>query len=104
MGVAGGAIARKVVPAMRVRAALIQMGEHKIDRASWDWDEVGRNPFFCPDAKRAAFYADYLDGVRKARSSISAAIVLVADWVPAGLGAPLYSKLVGALSAPLPGI
>jgi len=104
MRVAAGAIARKIVPAMRVRAALVQMGEHKIDRASWDWDEVDRNPFFCPDAKRAAFYADYLDGVRKRGSSIGAVIEVVAEGVPAGLGAPVYGKLDGDLAAALMGI
>jgi chorismate synthase len=104
MRVAAGAIARKVVPAMRVRAALVQMGEHKIDRAAWDWDEVDRNPFFCPDAKRSAFYADYLDGVRKAGSSIGAVIEVIAEGVPAGLGAPIYGKLDGDLAAALMGI
>ncbi len=34
-----------------VRGALVQMGPHAIDRARWDWDEVDRNPFFCPDAE-----------------------------------------------------
>jgi chorismate synthase len=89
---------------MRVRAALVQMGEHKIDRAAWDWDEVDRNPFFCPDAKRSAFYADYLDGVRKAGSSIGAVIEVIAEGVPAGLGAPIYGKLDGDLAAALMGI
>jgi chorismate synthase len=104
MRVAAGAIARKIVPAMTVRAALVQMGEHAIDRANWNWDEVGRNPFFCPDSKRAAFYADYLDGVRKAGSSVGAVIEVVADGVPAGLGAPIYGKLDGDLAAALMGI
>jgi len=104
MRVAAGAIARKIVPGMSVRAALVQMGEHKIDRANWDWDEVDRNPFFCPDAKRAAFYADYLDRVRKAGSSVGAAIEVVAEGVPAGLGAPVYGKLDGDLAAALMGI
>jgi chorismate synthase len=104
MRVAAGAIARKVVPGMSVRAALVQMGEHKIDRAYWDWDEVDRNPFFCPDAKRAAFYADYLDGVRKAGSSVGAVIEVVAEGVPGGLGAPVYGKLDGDLAAALMGI
>jgi chorismate synthase len=104
MRVAAGAIARKIVPAMRVRAALVQMGPHVIDRASWDWDEIDRNPFFCPDAKRAAFYADYLDGVRKSGSSVGAVIEVVADGVPAGLGAPVYGKLDGDLAAALMGI
>jgi chorismate synthase len=104
MRVAAGAIARKIVPGMRVRAALVQMGEYRIDRASWDWDEVDRNPFFCPDAKRAAFYADYLDGVRKAGSSVGAVIEVVAEGVPAGLGAPVYGKLDGDLASALMGI
>jgi chorismate synthase len=104
MRVAAGAIARKIVPAMNVRAALVQMGEHRVDRANWDWDEVARNPFFCPDAKRAAFYADYLDGVRKAGSSVGAVIEVVAEGVPAGLGAPIYGKLDGDLAAALMGI
>jgi chorismate synthase len=104
MRVAAGAIARKIVPGMSVRAALVQMGVHKIDRAGWDWDEIDRNPFFCPDAKRAAFYADYLDGVRKAGSSVGAVIEVVAAGVPEGLGAPIYGKLDGDLAAALMGI
>src|SRR3569832_2275724 len=47
--VAAGAVARKIVPGMNVRAALVQMGPHKINRDKWDWEEIGRNPFFCPD-------------------------------------------------------
>ena len=67
--VAAGAIARKIVPGLTVRGALVQMGPHKVDRSRWDWNEVGNNPFFCPDAKQAKFFEDYLDGVRKAGSS-----------------------------------
>jgi chorismate synthase len=52
--VAAGAVARKIVPGMAVRAALVQMGPHKIDRRRWDWDEIDRNPFFCPDREAAA--------------------------------------------------
>src|SRR6202162_4374539 len=56
----GGAGARTIIPGVTVRAALVQMGRHAIDRAKWDWDEVARNPFFCPDAAKAAFFEDYL--------------------------------------------
>jgi chorismate synthase len=101
MRVAAGAIARKIVPGMRVRGALIQMGPHRIDRAYWDWDEVERNPFFCPDAKKAAFLADYLDDVRKRGSSTGAVLEIVAEGVPPGLGAPLYGKLDADLAAAL---
>jgi chorismate synthase len=91
--VAAGAIARKIVPGMNVRGALVQMGPHAIDRSRWDWDEIDNNPFFCPDAKIAALWADYLDGIRKRGSSIGAVIEVVAEGVPAGLGAPIYGKL-----------
>src|SRR6201999_2520505 len=74
MRVAAGAIARKIVPGMTVRGALIQMGPEKIDRARWDWDEVERNPFFCPDAQKAKFFEAYLDGIRKNGSSVGAVI------------------------------
>lgn len=99
--VAAGAIARKVVPGLRVRGALVQMGPHAIDRGNWDWDEIARNPFFCPDAQAAAFYADYLDGIRKSGSSVGAVIEVVAEGVPPGLGAPVYGKLDTEIAAAL---
>jgi chorismate synthase len=104
MRVAAGAIARKVVPGMTVRGALIQMGEHRIDRARWNWDEVERNPFFCPDAVQARLFESYLDDIRKRGSSVGAVIEVVAEGVPAGLGAPVYGKLDGDLAAVLMGI
>src|SRR5215831_18275253 len=104
MRVAAGAIARKIVPGMAVRGALVQMGEHRIDRSRWSWDEVDRNPFFCPDAKQAAFFESYLDGVRKRGSSVGAVIEVIAEGVPGGLGAPVYGKLDGDLAAALMGI
>jgi chorismate synthase len=91
--VAAGAIARKVVPGLIVRGALVQIGSHPIDRGRWDWDEVDRNPFFCPDAETASLWAEYLDEVRKQGSSIGAIVEVIAAGVPAGLGAPVYSKL-----------
>ena len=93
MRVAAGAIARKVAPGMVVRGALVRMGPHGIDRAGWDWEEVNRNPFFSPDHASVQSWAAYLDGVRKAGSSCGAVIEVVADGIPAGLGAPLYGKL-----------
>jgi len=104
MRVAAGAIARKIVPGLSVRGALIQMGPHGIDRARWDWTEVEHNPFFCPDAEKARFFADYLDDVRKRGSSVGAVIEIVAEGVPPGLGAPVYGKLDGDLAAALMGI
>jgi chorismate synthase len=99
--VAAGAVARKIIPGVLIRGALVQIGPHKIDRANWDWDECARNPFFCPDAKAAAFFEGYLDGVRKAGSSIGAVIEIVAENAPAGWGAPIYGKLDAELASAL---
>jgi chorismate synthase len=99
--VAAGAIARKVVAQVAIRAALVQIGKHKIDRANWDWSEVSRNPFFCPDAKAASVFESYLDGVRKAGSSVGAVIEVVAEGAPAGWGAPIYGKLDSELASAL---
>jgi chorismate synthase len=101
MRVAAGAVARKVVPDLTVRAALVQMGPHRVDRGRWDWAEVDKNPFFCPDAKLAAMLGDYLDGLRKKGSSIGAVIEVIAEGVPPGLGAPIYNKLDGDLAGAL---
>ncbi|MGJ4854782.1 chorismate synthase [Labrys sp. La1] len=97
--VAAGAVARQVLPGVSVRGALVQMGPHKIDRNRWDWEAVNANPFFCPDPVAAAFFEDYLDGVRKAGSSIGAVIEVVAEGVQPGLGAPIYGKLDSDLAA-----
>ncbi|HMK69185.1 MAG TPA: chorismate synthase, partial [Stellaceae bacterium] len=48
--VAAGAVARKILgEAVRIRAAVTQIGPHRIDRARWDWEAVEDNPFWCPD-------------------------------------------------------
>jgi chorismate synthase len=99
--VAAGAIARKIVPAMRVRGALVQIGPHKIDRTRWDWDAVEANPFFCPDAGSVALFEQFLDEVRKHGSSVGAVIEVVAENVPEGLGAPIYGKLDAELASAL---
>lgn len=93
MRVAAGAIARKVVPGLDVRGALVQLGPLSIDRGNWDWEEVDRNPFFSPDHSSVQSWAAYLDEVRKRGSSCGAVVEVVADGVPAGLGAPVYGKL-----------
>jgi chorismate synthase len=103
--VAAGAVARKVLDALygkvSVRGAMVAMGTHGIDRAQWDWAQVDANPFFCPDATAISPWTEYLEGLRKAGSSIGAVIELVAEGVPAGLGAPIYGKLDGELASAL---
>ncbi len=101
MRVAAGAVARKVLPEVKIRGALIQLGTEKIQRERWDWDEVDRNPFFSPDAGVVQAWEDYLDSVRKKGSSCGAVVEIIAEGVPAGFGAPLYAKLDQDIAAAL---
>ena len=103
--VAAGGVARAVLaalaPTVRVRGALVQIGDRPIDRAAWDWDEVPRNPFWSPDAAAAEGWAGYLDGLRKSGNSVGAVVEVVAEGVPPGLGAPVYAKLDSDLAMAL---
>ena len=105
--VAAGAIARLVIahlaPNVRIRGALVQIGNRRIPVEQWggNWttDGIDANDFFSPDAATAALWATDLDAIRKSGSSIGAIIEVVADRVPAGLGAPIYGKLDSDLAA-----
>jgi len=98
--VAAGGIARKALGrGIKIRGAMVQMGDMEIDRSNWRWATVAKNPFWCPDAKAAKEWETYLDGIRKAGSSVGAVIEIIASGVPAGLGAPIYGKLDVDLAA-----
>ncbi len=100
--VAAGAVARKVLGSdVIIRAALVQIGPHKIDPARWDWAETEANPFWCPDAQTTPVWENYLEQVRKAGSSTGAVVEVRAEGVPAGWGAPIYGKLDAELAAAL---
>ena len=60
-----------------------------------------QNPFFCPDASIEPEFEQFLDGVRKQGSSVGAVIEVVAENIPAGLGAPVYGKLDADLAGAL---
>jgi chorismate synthase len=99
--VAAGAIARKVIPGVAIRAAVVQIGPHAIDRSRFDWDQRTENPFWAPDAGIVPVWEAHLEPVRKAGSSTGAVIEVEATGVPPGWGAPLYGKLDAELAAAL---
>jgi chorismate synthase len=105
MRVAAGGIARKILgKGVKIRGAMVQMGDMPINRSKWVWSQREQNPFWCPDAAMALAWEEHLDAVRKAGSSIGAVIEIVASGMPAGLGAPIYGKLDADLAAAMMGI
>lgn len=100
MRVGAGAIARKILgDGITIRAGMVQMGQHVIDRDKLDWLETRNNPLFCPEPVAAEHWAKELDKIRKAGSSVGAVIEVVAEGVPAGWGAPVYGKLDADLAS-----
>ncbi len=103
MRVAAGGVAREVIksliPGLRIKGYMVQMGPHRIDRSNFDWDQIEMNPFWTPDASAAANWAVYLDALRKSGNSVGAVIEVVARGAPPGLGAPVYAKLDTELAA-----
>jgi chorismate synthase len=94
MRVAAGAIAKKYLLqqyGIQVRGYLSQLGPIKIE--SFDWDEIGNNPFFCPDAGKVQTMEKYMDALRKEGESIGAKIEVIANNVPPGLGEPIFDRL-----------
>ncbi|OIQ39013.1 MAG: chorismate synthase [Roseobacter sp. MedPE-SWde] len=101
--VAAGGVAREaikaLVPGLEITGFMTQMGEMEIDRSRFDWEAIGQNDFWIPDAGAVQDWEDYLQGLRKAHDSVGAVVEVVARGVPAGIGAPVYNKLDTDLAA-----
>ncbi len=102
--VAAGAIAKVTLNKLvgkkfKVVGAVTQLGLLGCNSSVWNEKEIKKNPFFCPDKKSLKLWEKYLLAVRKAGSSCGAIIEVRASGIPAGLGAPIYSKLDSDLAA-----
>ena len=102
--VAAGAVARLVIPEVSITAYVCELGGDAIDREAINFDEIGNNPFFCPDAWAAKRWEALVDEARKNGSSLGAVVECVATGVPAGWGAPIYAKLDADIAAGMMGI
>jgi chorismate synthase len=102
--VAAGAVARLVIPEVTITAYVCEIGGDELDRSAMNMNEIGNNPFFCPDAWAAKRWESLVDEARKDGSSLGAVVECVAEGVPAGWGAPLYGKLDADLAGAMMGI
>ncbi|TCD01903.1 chorismate synthase [Erythrobacteraceae bacterium CFH 75059] len=102
--VAAGAVARAVIPQVDILARVVEIGGDPVDPARFDREEIGRNPFFSPDAAAATRWESLVDEARRSGSSLGAVVECVATGVPPGWGAPVYAKLDADLAAAMMGI
>lgn len=94
MRVAAGAVAQKILGnKIKIRGALTQIGNHKINFKNWLWEEIPKNDFFCPDKKSVPKWEKYLSQIRKDGSSVGAIIEIRVTGVPIGLGEPVFDKV-----------
>jgi len=93
MRVAAGAIAKKYLSqqGIEIIGYLSRMGDIKVEQL--DFEEIGRNPFFCPDKSKVHLMEAFIDQLRRDGDSIGAEITVVAKGVRAGLGEPVFDKL-----------
>ncbi|MCB1751305.1 MAG: chorismate synthase [Gammaproteobacteria bacterium] len=94
MRVAAGAIAKKYLYqkcGIIIRGYLAQLGPVTADKL--DWEQVEKNPFFCPDEAKVSEMEAYMDALRKEGNSVGARINVVASNVPPGLGEPIFDRL-----------
>ncbi|RII83694.1 chorismate synthase [Neopusillimonas maritima] len=92
--VAAGAIAKKWLAqtfGVQIRGYMSQLGEIPIPFVNWEM--VGQNPFFAPNAGIVPELEAYMDQLRRDGDSIGARIEVVAEKVPAGWGEPIYDRL-----------
>lgn len=94
--VAAGAIAKKWLKEffnVEIRGYLAEIGPLKIDKDQFDWNEVERNDFFCPDAQLVPGLEALIRTIRKEGDSIGSKVCVEATHVPVGIGEPIYDKL-----------
>ena len=97
--VAAGAVARLIIPEVRIFAYLVELGGDAIARDAFERGAIDFNPFHCPDAAAAKRWEQMLEDARKSGSSLGAVVECVADGVPPGWGAPIYAKLDAEISS-----
>ena len=92
--VAAGAIARKYLAeryGVLIRGHLAQLGP--LRPSGFDWEEVERNPFFCPDAALVPELEAFMDRLRKDGDSVGARVDVIASGLPPGWGEPVFDRL-----------
>lgn len=105
--VAAGAIAKKYLKeiyGIRVRGYLAALGPLRPSISNFDWEEVEKNAFFCPDAALVPELEDYMDALRKEGNSIGARVTVIATGVPPGFGEPVFDRLDADIAHGLMGI
>ena len=93
--VAAGAIAKQLIPDIKINAFVSSVGDIFIDKPyqALDFTLTETNNVRCPDASTAEKMEAYIKEVRKEGDTVGGTITCVIQNVPVGLGEPVFDKL-----------
>lgn len=93
--VVAGAIAKQVIPSIKINAFVSSVGDIFIDKPyqALDFSKTESNPVRCPDEATAKKMEDYIKEIRKQGDTVGGTITCVIQNVPIGLGEPVFDKL-----------
>lgn len=93
--VVAGAIAKQLLPTIKINAFVSSVGDIFIDKPYQDLDFslIESNPVRCPDTATAAKMEEYIKEIRKAGDTVGGTITCIIQNVPVGLGEPVFDKL-----------
>jgi chorismate synthase len=93
--VVGGAIAKQVIPNIKINAFTSSVGEIFLEKPyqELDLEAAESNMVRCPDAETADTMIQRIDEIRKQGDTIGGTITCVIQNVPVGLGEPIFDKL-----------
>ena len=93
--VVGGAIAKQIIPEIKINAFVSSVGEIFIDKPYQDLDftKIETNVVRCPDVITAEKMESYIKTIKKQGDTVGGTITCVIQNVPIGLGEPVFDKL-----------
>jgi len=93
--VVAGAIAKQIIPNIKINAFVSSVGEIFIDKPYQDLDfsKIESNAVRCPDLTTASKMEEYIKEIKKQGDSVGGTITCVIENVPIGLGEPVFDKL-----------
>lgn len=93
--VVAGAIAKQIIPEIKINAFVSSVGEIFINKPYQDLDFslTESNPVRCPDLEKASEMEEYITQIKKDGDTVGGTITCVIQNVPIGLGEPVFDKL-----------
>lgn len=93
--VVAGAIAKQIIPGIKINAFVSSVGEIFIDKMyqELDFNLIESNPVRCPDLATAQKMEEYIKEIKKQGDTVGGTVTCVIQNVPIGLGEPVFDKL-----------